>query len=159
LEFQRSYDAIHSAADDDIGSREAEDLEVSAEFVGVPDLAVLGFQGSAAARLGIDLAESLSANGLGGIVHVGLLFFGLSGVGQKASWGRSAFGNIGVDPDNDVLTLHLGLRDFVTVGRGHYPCLAAEAGHGNRVEQEFDNQLVADDFRGHVRSSPVNEFG
>jgi hypothetical protein len=70
LEFQRPVLVIAFAADDNKGSHKADYFEVSAQFHGVPDLPILGFECLTATWAGVDLSDSLAAIGLGFIKHL-----------------------------------------------------------------------------------------
>src|SRR5205085_1144116 len=72
-----AHRAIRHPSHNDQRGHEADHLEVPAQFVRVPDLAVLGFHGLAAARLDVDLDQPLSSKDLRGVVH--LLFLSCLG--------------------------------------------------------------------------------
>lgn len=63
LEEERAPHSVRTTADDDQRRCEAQDLEVLAEFLRVPDLAVFGFQGFTAARLSVDLGLHFATHG------------------------------------------------------------------------------------------------
>src|SRR5579884_788224 len=69
LEFEASFLAVRAATNDNQRGGEADHLEIPAKFVGVPDLAVLGFKGFSASRLGIQFDQPATPDVLGGVVQ------------------------------------------------------------------------------------------
>src|SRR5262245_21551874 len=69
LELPAALLAVRLPPHHDEWGRKADDLEISAKFVGVPDLAVVGLLGLAAAGCGVDLGHSFTANCFGPVVH------------------------------------------------------------------------------------------
>jgi len=57
MEEQRAPHTVRAASDDDQRCREAQNLKVLAEFLGVPDPAVLRLQSFPASRLSVDLSQ------------------------------------------------------------------------------------------------------
>ena len=68
LEFHRSLFSVALAFDADVGCHEADDIEITAQFLCVPHLSVMGFESFPATGLVVDLDDSLAANGFSWIV-------------------------------------------------------------------------------------------
>jgi hypothetical protein len=60
LKFQTSLDAVAFPANHDEWGEEADYFKVLTQFLGVPNLAVLGFECFTTSRLGIDFHEALT---------------------------------------------------------------------------------------------------
>src|SRR5712692_4055844 len=69
LEFQAALQPICPAANDNVGSHKADDLEILGELLGVPDFAKLGFKGLTAAGLCVYFGQALTTKGFGGVGH------------------------------------------------------------------------------------------
>jgi hypothetical protein len=69
LELQASLHAVDFTADHHEGRKKPDHFKVLAQFLGVPNLSVLGFQGFSAAGLGVDLNDSLATIWFGGVGH------------------------------------------------------------------------------------------
>lgn len=69
LEFETSFDAVRSAADDHKRGHETDGLELFAELIGTPDLAVSAFQVFPAPRYDVDFDKSFTANRFSRITH------------------------------------------------------------------------------------------
>jgi hypothetical protein len=57
LELQASLHAVTLAADDDVRSQEADHFEMPTQFLGIPALPVMGFEGVSASRLDVDFVR------------------------------------------------------------------------------------------------------
>jgi hypothetical protein len=60
LKFKSSLDAVAFPVNHDKGCHESDYFKVLAQFIGVPDLAVLGFDSFTTSGLGIDFHETLA---------------------------------------------------------------------------------------------------
>jgi hypothetical protein len=69
LEFKTALLAVTATTDYDERCHESDHLEISAEFLGVPDLSVLSFEGFTAARLSVDFEKALTAKGFSCVEH------------------------------------------------------------------------------------------
>ena len=70
LELQRPFLVVALAPHDDEWGHEPENLEVIGKLVGVPDLAVFGFQGLTTAGIGVDLDKAVTAGCFRWIGHL-----------------------------------------------------------------------------------------
>jgi hypothetical protein len=73
LKLKASLLAIAFSTHDDEGSQEPGYFEVPAEFVGVPNLPMLGFKSFSTPGHGIDFDDALTAIEFGGVRHRDLL--------------------------------------------------------------------------------------
>ena len=71
--FERAFLAVRFATHNDKRSHEADDLEVSTQFLSIPDLPILSFESSTLTRLGVDLGDALTAIRFGFVGHAFLL--------------------------------------------------------------------------------------
>ena len=69
LELKTALGSIRPATDDDIGSHEAENLEISPKFLRGPHLPVLRFKSILAPRSGVDFSNLFAADGFSWITH------------------------------------------------------------------------------------------
>ena len=67
LEFEAAFLSIAFPANHDERCQEASNVKGLAQFLGVPDLPMLGFKCFPAAGLGVDLSEAMAAIRFGGV--------------------------------------------------------------------------------------------
>jgi hypothetical protein len=77
LELQRTFHAIALPSHHDEGREKAENFKVPPEFVGVPDLGVLLFEGLTASRFSVDLCNKFPTYGFDRVIHDRLLSNGM----------------------------------------------------------------------------------
>src|SRR5687768_7365628 len=69
-EFQRTFQPVGTAAHDDVGGQEAQNLEILRQLLSIPDLPVASLKRLSATSLGIDLAQSIPAQCFSVIGHI-----------------------------------------------------------------------------------------
>jgi hypothetical protein len=62
LEGERSLYTIGLAANDNEGGHESKHFEIDTKLTGIPDLAMLGFQGGTTAGFSVDFGDKFTAN-------------------------------------------------------------------------------------------------